>query len=495
MIATWVKEEFRTLNLRDARRNRCGQKLATMLEQHPSMSIPAAVGGGGNETTQAYRFFGNEKIEASWIIEPHFHATRERICDQKVCILIQDTSEMDLTRPTKQVEGAGPLDGGARYGCLLHPLFALTEEGLPLGTADLIYWTRDKASLELDAKTKRQLRKAAPIDEKESMRWIEGMRKAHEIANLCPDTQCILLSDSEADIYEMLVEGCATGGKSQFIVRGCQNRAVAVPKDAAEDTAKTLLDAVLLTSVRATYEIHVRGRDTKVSCEERSRRCAREPRKAIVEVRATTITLRPTYRLGQKLPPVTVNVVLVREVNPPEGEAPIEWLLITDLPITTTEEILRVAKLYTHRWQIEIFFRILKQGCRIEERRFEHIARWERFAMFNIIIAWRTYHLTIMGRSFPDMDCEVAFSISEWKAVYYFTQKRQPPKKPPSLRVMIRMVAQLGGYVNRSRKDAPGPETILKGLHRMHDLAYCWDLFGPDSDFAVTVATARGPGD
>ena len=60
------------------------------------------------------------------------------------------------------------------------------------------------------------------------------------------------------------------------------------------------------------------------------------------------------------------------------------------------------------------------------------------------------------------------------------TSRRRPPSKPPKLRGMVRMVAQLGGDVNRPRADEPGAETIWKGLQRMHDLAVCWDLFGPD---------------
>jgi hypothetical protein len=44
---------------------------------------------------------------------------------------------------------------------------------------------------------------------------------------------------------------------------------------------------------------------------------------------------------------------------------------------------------------------------------------------------------------------------------------------------MVRVVAQLGGYVNRPHSNQPGAETIWKGLQRMHDMAVCWDLFGP----------------
>jgi hypothetical protein len=181
----------------------------------------------------------------------------------------------------------------------------------------------------------------------------------------------------------------------------------------------------------------------------------------------------------RKLPNVTVNVVQVKEVDPPAGEEPIEWLLLTSLPIATQGEILRVIQTYCLRWMIELYFRVLKQGCRVEDRLFETMDRVNRFLAVALIVAWRTLYVTRLGREFPDLDCEAVFEASEWKAVYQVTQKKTPPKSPPKLQEMVRMVAQLGGYVNRPRADEPGAETIWKGLQRMHDMARCWDLFGP----------------
>ena len=128
---------------------------------------------------------------------------------------------------------------------------------------------------------------------------------------------------------------------------------------------------------------------------------------------------------------------------------------------------------------IEVFFRVLKQGCRIEWRRFEHLDRVTRYLAVALLVSWRTLYVTRLGRDFPDLDCEAIFEASEWKAVYQVTQQRPPPETPPKLQEMVRMVAQLGGYINRPRVDEPGSETIWKGLQRMHDMALCWDLFGP----------------
>jgi hypothetical protein len=130
---------------------------------------------------------------------------------------------------------------------------------------------------------------------------------------------------------------------------------------------------------------------------------------------------------------------------------------------------------------IEVFFRTLKQGCRVEQRRFEHIDRVLPCVAVFLIVAWRTLYVCRLGRSVPDISCEAIFEPSEWKAVYRVVRRESPPRHPPPLAEMVRLVAQLGGYVNRPRKDPPGPQTVWIGLQRMHDFALCWDLFGPEA--------------
>ena len=492
MIADWVEAELATVDLKHERRNQRLKRLVSELAAKPALSIPAAVGGGHAETAAAYRFFENPAVEFDAILAPHHEATLARARQQATVILAQDTSELELTRPVQRVLGAGPLDAGARRGCFLHPLLAVTPEGVPLGTLWARCWAREDASPEtLDQAARKRQRQQTPIEEKESQRWIDGLREAHAVAARLPETEVIAVADSEADIYELLVAGQAeesatTARRAQWIVRACQDRALRLDKkteelgnNAEENGVKQVFDAVAATPVRATYEVSVRGREAKVVCNTSSRQQPRESRQTLVEVRAATVTLRAPRRPDRKLPDVTINAVLVREVAPPAGEEPIEWLLLTSLPIGTTEEVLRVIQSYCQRWIIELFFRVLKQGCQVESRRFEYLDRVTRFLAVALIVAWRTLYVTRLGRDSPDLDCEAVFTPAEWKPVYQITQKQRPPKRPPKLQAMVRMVAQLGGYVNRPRHDEPGAETIWKGLQRMHDMALCWETFGP----------------
>lgn len=505
MIAEWVVEEFQTLDLGDTRRDSRLIKILADLAPQPTVSLPAAVGGGRAETEAVYRFFENDHFDFTDILTPHCDATLERFREHKVVVLAQDTSEIDLTRPKQQVEGTGPLDKGTRRGCLLHATHAFTESGVSLGTAGAETWARvDQPRGGAKQLALKKHRKKTPIEDKESQRWVDGMHLAHRIAAVVPDTQVILVSDSEADIFELLVAGqfpdsqhaqptdeTVSPAHAQWIVRGCQNRAVLPDKPSPETPVagdeetdaclKTVLAKVAAAPVLKSYEVQVRGRDPKVSCETRGRRQARQSRTANVEVRACSMTLRAPYRPGRKLPAVTLNVVLVRELDPPEGDELIEWLLLTSLPIDTPEHVLRVITTYVLRWQIEIFFRVLKQGCRLEARRFETLGNVWRYMAVALVISWRTLFVMRMGREFPDLSCEAVFEVSEWKSVYQVTRKKPPPKTPPTLREMVQMVGQLGGFVNRSLGAMPGVETIWKGLQRMHDMALCWDAFGPSN--------------
>ncbi len=477
MLAPWAEDEVKTAKLNDKRLN---ERLAVILSQlaaRPTASIPAACGGRA-EMVAAYRFCENEKTSFEAVLQPHRDATRQRIAAQPVVILAQDTTEIDTTRPGQEVVGAGPLDGNSRRGALLHALCAFTPDGTPLGTVHATAWVREEEVV--CATLSRAERAALPIEEKESHRWVVTLQQAREEAECCSTTQFISVADSEADIYEVLVEGMREPDNSNWIVRACQDRAL-LCENGGNAGEKYVREYVLGQPVLFGETIQVRGRKAKVACETRGRRQPRQSREGEVVVRVAHVTLRPPWRPDRKLSPITVNVVLVSEVNPPPGDEPVEWLLLTSLPIDCGEQVQQILQYYRVRWMIEIFFRVLKSGCRVEERLFEYLDRLLTCLAVYIIVAWRTLYVCRLGRSCPETSCEVVFEPAEWKSVWKVVRREGPPAEPPPLGVFVRMVAQLGGYVNRKRDDPPGPQTVWIGLQRMHDFATCWQLFGPDA--------------
>jgi hypothetical protein len=480
MLAPWVIDEMRDADLGDKRLSRRLERLLSDLADRPTASIPAAC-GGRSEVVAAYRFFDHEDVTPGVILESHHARTKERMAGQPVALLVQDTTELDFTRPKQQVQGAGPMDGANRMGAFLHPLAAFTTDGTPLGAVWAKMWTRDPSTTRAETTSqKRERRRATPIEEKESMRWLEGMREARAVAQELPNTQCVCIADSEADIFELFAE--PRGERPvDWLIRLCHNRTLQQDAD-DEDASRYILDAMAEMPVLFTKQLNVRGREPKIGCKQGSRHQPRENRTAEVEVRAATLTLRPPARPDRQLPEVTVNIVWVHELHPPEGDVPVDWLLATTLPVETVEDVQTILQYYTVRFLIEVLFRVLKSGCRVEERLFEHIDRLLPCVAVYLVVAWRTFMLCRLGRSCPDLDCEAVFEPSEWKSVWLTVRREPLPAEPPRLMEMMKLVAQLGGYVNRpNRKDPPGPQTVWLGLQRMKDLAWAWETFGPGS--------------
>lgn len=481
MIAQWIKDEVMGVDLKDKRLNSRFANVLDRLAGQPNASIPASCNGNA-EMVAAYRFVENDKFDFEDLLQPHIDATYRRIAEHPVVLFPQDTTEIDCTRPNKQVAGVGPLDGNSRLGILLHPLMAFTPDGTPLGTIYAETWSRDDEPPPLKSE-RENIRKHTPYEEKESFRWLAAYRELNAQAEHYPNTKFVCIADSEADIYELFEAARAESGRVELLVRACQNRALRKEGDA--ESAVYLRERVLAEDVLFTDTIDVRGRSPKIKSDRRRRRQARNSRSANVEVRAARVTLRPPWRDDKILKPVAMNVVLITEVDPPKGETPIEWILLTTLSIDGVQQVKTIVRYYHVRWLIEIYFKTLKSGCRIEQRRFETVERIYRCLAIYMIIAWRTLYVCRLGREVPEMSCEALFDESEWKSVYHVVRQEPPPSKPPPLKIMIRLIAQLGGYASISTKDNPGPITICRGLERTHDIATCWLTFGPGAKTCV----------
>ena len=162
------------------------------------------------------------------MLAPHRTATLARLRAQPVALLIQDTTDLDVTRKQERMAGAGPLNDEAHVGFYDHVLVAVTPAQVMLGVLDAQIWARDPEEFARSAAVKAQARKTKTIEEKESVRWLEGYRHACQVAAEAPDTQIVCVSDSEGDVYECFEAAQPADGqrKADWIVRACQNRAL-----------------------------------------------------------------------------------------------------------------------------------------------------------------------------------------------------------------------------------------------------------------------------
>jgi len=447
--------ELQDISLGDQRLNRRAQWLIETLGAKPTQSIPGAC-NGWYETRAAYRFFDHSAVTAEQVLAPHVACTEERLREHSRVLCIQDTSELDFSTK-KGIAGLGPLNYESRYGMYIHPTLAVTPERLALGLLDLHLFTREPGSLSQDKDRHR------PLEEKESVRWVDGYARVNELAEELTDTRLTYIADREGDIYDLFVEAP--------IPENCADWLVRVPhRDRCLADGRKLNEALDAAPVLATTTF------------ERPATNGAKAREVEQEIKVVRVTLKAPSRPDRTLPDTTVTALLATETNPPAGEEPLNWLLLTNMAVETAEQAIEKLSWYLCRWQVEIYFRILKSGCHIEALQLETRERLEPALAIYMIIAWRVLYLTMLGRECPEMPCDAVFAEEEWKAVYLVTHKQAPPEQPPSLDTMVRMVASLGGFLNRKSDGFPGPKTIWIGLQRIPDFVRALEAYRSVAD-------------
>jgi hypothetical protein len=458
---TWVIEETKMADFGDGRLNKRLGCLLSSFSTAPNESIPRAC-KSWSETIAAYRFFNHEHVTTNEILAPHIHATLERIRNEKVVLIAQDTTDIDFTG-RKPITDMGFLNTESSQGFYLHPSMAMTPEKLCLGIVDLQIWTREKLGVV-------KQRKKKLIEEKESYCWLKGYEAANEIALATPSTTIINIADREGDIYELLEKMPSETNKAFWLIRSRGTRKIL---DAAN---QDLWKAVKAS--KSLGEIEFKLPPGKIySRSMASKRKPREERTVRQEIRACTVALQPPPRKGKKLSSIAINVVHCKEINAPSNEENIEWFLLTSYPVKNVEAALDIVKWYLCRWQIETFFKILKSGCLVEELQFDSLKATTNCIALYLIVAWRILYLTMLGRNFPDLSCDVVFEKSEWQAVYAIAMKKSPPKHPPKLSEIILIIAKLGGFLGRKSDGFPGPKVMWIGMQRMKDFVLAWEVY------------------
>ncbi len=417
---SWAAEEFKTIDLGDARLNARAVLLAERLGQKPTESIPNSCHGWG-ETQAAYRFLSNDKTSWEEILSAHWACTTERMRGHPVVLNIQDTTELDFNG--QEIAGLGPLSYEAQRGFYLHPTYAITPEREPLGVLDAWMWARE---------FKDENGQRGGI--KESERWLEGYERVAQQALALPDVRQIYLADREGDIQALFQRAKALNHAADYLVRCKHNRVL--PEGGKRWSAVEKTEP--LGHVRFLLPAG-RGRKSR-------------PVEQAIQVEQVRLP-------GE----IGITCLVAKEINPPRGTKPVTWRLVTNRTAQTLEQAVELIDWYRARWEIELFFLILKEGCRVEALQLGKISRLETALALYMVIAWRINRLMRLGRTIPDLDASLLFEKDEWQAAYILNKKK-PPKRSPKLNDVIRLIAQLGGFLARKGDGEPGAKTIWLGM-------------------------------
>lgn len=454
---TWAEEEFGAAALGDVRRTARLVQLASALGAQPQASVPQATEDSALRKA-AYRFFGNQYIQAEAVLASHVQSTQRRMQAVPVVLAVQDTTLLDYSH-APATTGLGPLASAKQQGLVVHTTLALTPDHVPLGLLQQQVWARDP-----DVR-RAQDHKTRPLAEKESQKWLTSLEAVIAARAACPDTQFVSVGDREADVYDLFLVDRPVG--VDLLIRAAQDRNVEGPD--------SYLWATMATApVAATVEVQLGDRGGQPA------------RLAELTVRWREVTLRPPkHRAHEHLPSVTVWAVWAIERSPPPDTEPVAWLLLTTVPITSTDAALERLAWYAARWGIEVWHKVLKSGCQIEQKQLGTAFRLTTCLTLYSVIAWRILYATMLARAVPDAPCTVLLDADEWQGLWCRIHRvAVAPATPPSLRQAVRWIGQLGGFLGRRGDGEPGVKAMWTGFQRLVDIAEMYRIMHQPSPVA-----------
>ena len=467
--ADWAEEELGQVRLGDERLRQRLLVITRDFYARPQSNVPQSCEGNRAKTKATYRFFDHPQVSMDAVLKAHYAATTTRVARHPVVLAAQDTTSLNYsTHPAAENLGLIGSQSKGPIGLLVHDTMAFNLEGTPLGLLDVQCWARDPDQL-----GKKHQRRQLPFEEKESVKWLRSLEAVERAQSQCPQTQIVSVGDREADIYELFVWATEKPGRPQLLVRAEHNRRV-------QDEHGYLWEHLAAQPVAGLKAVRL------------PRRANRAARTAQLEVRFGAVELRsPKHRAP--MPNVRLWAVWARETGAPAGVEPVEWRLLTSLRVESLEQACEKLEWYTRRWGIEVFHRTVKSGCKIETRQLGHADRIEACLAIDLVVAWRIFYLTKLGRETPDVPCTVYFEEIEWQALVGFIRKDPlPPPKPPGLREAMRMVASLGGFLGRKGDGEPGTQTLWLGLQRLDDISMAWKVFSQMANHTVSSNRTYG---
>jgi len=357
------------------------------------------------------------------VLRAHTESTIERVKNHDVVLAVQDTSSLNYTFH-KFKQGLDPINNVKHSKELhLHDTMAFNTEGTPLGLLDVQCWARDP-----EAGDRKKSRPNLPIEQKESMKWINSYRAVCDVQKLCPETKLISVGDLDADIYELFWDALQDPAGPKLLVRCNRSRKRKVDQD-------YLWDFVARQPVAGHHGLLVPRRGRQLE------------REARLEIRHAKLRLTPPA--GKDLPFLDVWMVYAREIDAPQHvKTPLEWMLLTTVETLTLEQACERLEWYAKRWGVEVYHRTLKSGCRIEDRQMDTADSLEDCLAVDMVVAWRIYHLTQLARKVPNAPCTVYFEEAEWKTLHILaTNSVDFPMQEPTLGEAVRIMGSVGGYL------------------------------------------------
>jgi hypothetical protein len=445
-----VGEIFRRADLGDARLVRRAVGLAQALAEAPDLSLPN-VWATAAELQAGYDFLRSPRTDFTELMEPVQQCARELALAEKSVLVLHDTT--DIVCPSAEAEEVGVLPTGKAGFFVHHALCISAKDRRPLGVVWSQLWGRPSRAIRKQKLSTHQLSKLA---ERESDRWLEGVTEAQLWTQGCE--QVVHVMDREGDSFRLFQHMLALD--ADFVVRLRNERALAegqLLSDVLSDAPEKLKRMVPLSAkaAKAVPRVMYKGR------------AARE---AELTVRSKEVALKVPNSLGKTTEPVEVNVVQVLEEKPPEGCAPIAWVLATTLPINTTAQVEYIIDIYRARWMVEEFHKALKTGCMFEKRRLESFNSITTLLAFCYPVACELLRVRSRARQ-TGIPAGDVFRDSQLDCLRAHPKARKFSANPTAQEV-LEVIAALGGH--QKHNGPPGWETLAAGYMKLLEFERGW---------------------
>lgn len=446
---TGIKGEFAGADLGDARLGKRLVRIAERLVVNPALPFPQAMVTDA-DLEGYYRFLRNPETSFEAVLKPHVSATVQRASAYAEVAAVHDSSDF---RYGGLREGLGRLKKTGRgfvghFSLLVSP----NEARDPLGIATVETWARgpDTANrLRATGKISYAEYLAMP---KEQDRWFRGIQACEAaVAGAC---SLIHVMDSEADDFRLMAQ--LVLNKLRWVIRqGVSDRILANALQ-GQTTQDLIAKRPVVIKRNATLSKRRKGPGNWPSRRNRER----SEREATLAIRAGQVQFKsPKYLLPEYPPEMTVNVVMVSEIDTPEGEEPISWVLLTSEPIATEEQVLKIVDLYRGRWRVEEFFKALKTGCAIEKRQLESFDTLLIALAIFVPVAWHLLRLRAVAREAPTARPEVVLTPTQIHVLRRAAKDPLPKKLTAQAALMA--IARLGGHLHSN--GPPGWQVLGRG--------------------------------
>ncbi len=423
----WAERTFGRVQLHDIRRTRRAVQAASNLAENPLGSLPAQM-HTWKETKALYRLLDEPDVTFAALMQPHFQQTREQATSAPVMLLVQDTTDIDLSHRHK-ISGVGQIGNERGRG-----LFVQTVLAVRPGTREVLGCIAQEPFVRTPAPEGEKRYQRRMREERETDVW---MRQVQAIGTPEPGCLWVHVGDRGADMFPFFQAGLST--QTHFLVRAAQNRRV---QESEEEITYALTRARSWPS-QASRPFEVPARHGHQ---------ARSTQLQLAFGQMALLPPRNEPRAGKD--PVTVWVLRVWEKQAPEGEEPLEWIRLTSVPTTTLAQAWERVDWYGHRWVVEDYHQCLKSGCRIEHRQGPPVDGLMRLLGL----------LSPMARALAREDPErPANEVIEPLMLAVLAQRSGHAPASMTVGTFWTEVARLGGYLARSHDGPPGWRTIWKG--------------------------------